>query len=178
MPTANEVVIRRMTEHDIEHAAEVHAAAFPRQTFSKDWIECGFRAFPKIQFFVAEYLDQIVGLVFWTEKSGFRKEAIVELEQIAVQPSLHGQGIGTLLIQESLPSVAAKIAERGASVKHLLVNTRADNFAQRLYRKAMGAVPVATISGMFAVDEVYMIAKDVEIDPSAKSFSPASVPLS
>jgi hypothetical protein len=42
----------------------------------------------------------------------------------------------------------------------------------------MGAVPAATISGMFPFDEVYMIAKDVDIDPSAKSFSPASVALS
>ncbi len=177
MPTVNDVIIRRMREQDIEQAAEVHAAAFPRQTFSKEWIQCGFGAFPKIQFFVAEHDAQIVGVIFWTEKSGFRKEAIVELEQIAVRPSLHGQGIGTALIQQSLPSVAAKIAERGASVKHLLVNTRADNYAQQLYRKAMGAVPAATISGMFPVDEVYMIAKDVDIDPSAKSYTPAGISL-
>ncbi len=45
--------IRRMEEKDIEAAALVHAAAFPRQTFSKDWVTCGFKAFPKIQYFVA-----------------------------------------------------------------------------------------------------------------------------
>jgi len=164
-----------MTEQDIEQAAQVHASAFPRQTFSKDWITCGFRAFPKIQFFVAEQQGQIAGVAFWTEKSGFRKEAIVELEQIAVHPSMQGQGIGMALIQQSLPAVAAKVAERGATVKHLLVNTRADNYAQQLYKKAMGAVPAARISGMFPVDEVYMIAKDVDIDPAAKIFTPAAV---
>lgn len=169
------VIIRQMEEQDIESAAQIHAAAFPRQTFSKQWIECGFRAFPKMQLFVAEHKDQIVGLIFWTEKSGFRKEAIVELEQIAVHPALHGQRIGTALIQYSLPIVAAKITERGACLKHLLVNTRADNYAQQLYRKAMGAVPVAKISGMFPVDEVYMIAKDVKVDPSAKAFVPKPV---
>ena len=168
------LLIRRMTEQDIEQAAQVHSFAFPRQTFSKEWIDCGFRAFPKIQFFVAEHQDQIVGVAFWTEKSGFRKEAIVELEQIAVHPSMHGQGIGTALIQESLPVVAAKIVERGAKLRHLLVNTRADNYAQQLYKKSMGAVPVATISGMFPVDEVYMIAKDIDIDPSGKLFQPST----
>lgn len=166
--------IRRMTEQDIEAAAQVHAAAFPRQTFSKEWVECGFRAFPKIQFFVVEHQAEIVGVAFWTEKSGFRKEAIVELEQIAVSPSLQGQGIGTALIQQSLPAVAGKIAERGACLKHLLVNTRADNYAQQLYKKAMGAVPAATISGMFPVDEVYMIAKDVDVDPTAAIFVPST----
>lgn len=169
------LTIRRMTEQDIEQAAEVHAAAFPRQMFSKEWIECGFRAFPKSQFFVAECDGKIVGVAFWTEKSGFRREAIVELEQIAVDPSVQGQRIGTALIQRSLPEVAAKIAERGAILRHLLVNTRADNYAQQLYRKAMGAVPAATISGMFPVDEVYMIARDVEVDPSAIAFIPAVV---
>ena len=169
-----ELTIRRMTEDDIDQAAQVHAAAFPRQTFSRDWVQCGFRAFPKIQFFVAERNGEIVGVAFWTEKSGFRKEAIVELEQIAVHPSMQGQGIGTALIQQSLPPVAAKIAERGACLKHLLVNTRADNYAQQLYEKAMGAVPAATISGMFPVDEVYMIAKDVVVDPRAKIFQPAN----
>jgi ribosomal protein S18 acetylase RimI-like enzyme len=113
-----------------------------------------------------------VGLIFWTEKSGFRKEAIVELEQIAVDPSLQGQRIGTALIQQSLPAVAGKIAERGACLRHLLVNTRADNYAQQLYRRTMGAVPAAKISGMFPVEEVYMIAKDVDIDPTAAIFVP------
>lgn len=175
MQVSANLTIRRMTEHDIEQAAQVHALAFPRQTFSKEWIQCGFRAFPKIQFFVAEYENQIVGIAFWTEKSGFRKEAIVELEQIAVLPAMQGHGIGTALIQQSLPALAAKVAERGAQVRHLLVNTRADNYAQQLYKKAMGAVPAATISGMFPVDEVYMIAKDVDIDPNAKIFTPTAV---
>lgn len=162
--------IRRMKPEDIIQSAEVHAAAFPRQTFSKQWIECGFRAFPKIQFFVAEQGERIVGLAFWTEKSGFRKEAIVELEQIAVHPMMQGQGIGTALIQRSLPAVARKIAERGATLRHLLVNTSANNHAQQLYKKTMGAVPVARISGVFPVDEVYLMARGVHIDLNAEIF--------
>jgi len=54
----------------------------------------------------------------------------------------------------------------------LMVNTRADNHAQQLYRKTIGAVLVTMISGMFPADEVYMIAKDVVIDPTAEVFRP------
>jgi GNAT superfamily N-acetyltransferase len=155
--------IRRMSEGDIQAASEVHAAAFPRQTFSKMWLECVFKAFPKSQCFIAQWQDKIVGLIFWTEKSGFRKEAFVELEQIAVCPDYQGKGIGTQLIQVSLPEVAKKIAERGAVLKNIIVNTRADNYSQALYKKTLGAVPVASISGIFSAEEVFLIAKDIDI---------------
>lgn len=51
MPTTFRVTVRRMLELDMDKAAQVHAAAFPRQTFSKDWLQCVFRAFPKSQLF-------------------------------------------------------------------------------------------------------------------------------
>lgn len=155
--------VRRMKEEDIVRAAEVHAAAFPRQTHSKEWLECVSRSFPKSQCFVAEREGEIVGIIFWTEKSGFRKEAFVELEQIAVHPDFQRQGIGTQLIQKSLPVVARKISERGAQLKNILVNTRSDNEAQELYKKTLGAQPVAVVSGIFTADEVYMVARDVLI---------------
>jgi ribosomal protein S18 acetylase RimI-like enzyme len=165
------VSIRRMREEDISAAAEVHAAAFPRQTFSKEWLDCVFRSFPKSQCFVAETEGKIVGVIFWTEKSGFRKEAFVELEQIAVSPHLQGRGIGTQLIEKSLPEVAYKISERGAQLKNIIVNTRSDNAAQELYKKTLGAEPVARVSGIFTADEVYMIAKDVQIPAMQKTTS-------
>jgi ribosomal protein S18 acetylase RimI-like enzyme len=87
----------------------------------------------------------------------------VELEQIAVHPDFQKKGIGTLLITESLPEVASKIAERGAVLKHIIVNTRSDNYAQKLYQKTLGAEVVAKVSGIFTADEVYMVAKNVQI---------------
>ena len=82
-----EFAIRRMEAKDLPGAAEVHQRAFPRQTFSADWLSCHFNAFPACQAFVAENSrGNIIGLILWTEKSGFRKEAFVELEQIAVEP--------------------------------------------------------------------------------------------
>ena len=86
---------------------------------------------------------------------------MLELEQIAVHPNFHGQGIGSLLIRDSLPLVKAQLAERGATLKHIIVTTRADNDAQRLYRKELGAEIEATITNLYSADEVFMIARNV-----------------
>ncbi len=158
-----DLVIRRAVAQDIWPAAKVHELAFPRQTFSHDWLDCVFRSFPKSQLFVAERAGEIVGLIFWTEKSGFRKEAVVELEQIAVHPNKQSIGIGTQLIMQSLPLVAEKIAERGAKLGHVLINTRVDNYSQELYRKTLGARPAAVVSGLFTADEVFMVAHNIDL---------------
>lgn len=157
------LVVRRATEKDLSAAAKVHELAFPRQTFSKDWIDCVFRAFPKSQLFVAELNGEIVGLIFWTEKSGFRKEAVVELEQIAVHPDYYGKGIGVHLIAQSIIEVAEKIAERDAKLSHVLGNTRANNTALKLYQK-LGAQIIGSASAMFTADEVFLIISKLELD--------------
>ncbi|MCH9716634.1 MAG: GNAT family N-acetyltransferase [Gammaproteobacteria bacterium] len=48
--------------------------------------------------------DQVIGYVQWIYKSGFRKEAVIELEQIAVVQDKQGQGVASKLIKESLTS--------------------------------------------------------------------------
>jgi hypothetical protein len=163
MPTLTDLIIRRMTENDIEQTARVHAAAFPRQTFSKEWMECAYKSFPMSQCFVAEQGGQIVGFVIWTEKSGFRKEAFVELVQGGTEPGLQGAGICSTLVSQSLPMVAEKIAERGAILKNIIVNTRADNeLALRICKNVLGAKEVAVVPGIFTADEVYLLARDVD----------------
>jgi ribosomal protein S18 acetylase RimI-like enzyme len=82
------------------------------------------------------------------------------LEQIAVAPSEQRQGIGEALIRQSLPDVAVQLAERGATLNAVLVSTRTDNQAQRLYRKALGAEVEATIPSLYSADEVIMVARD------------------
>jgi ribosomal protein S18 acetylase RimI-like enzyme len=157
-----DITIRRMTEEDLDGAARVHSLAFVRQRESRAWIECNFRAYPRMQYFVAEVEGRVVGLIHWSQKSGFRLEAVLELEQLAVDPACQGQGIGRRLIQETLPLVKAQLAERGARLKHILVNTRADNYAQKLYRDTLGAEVEATIPALFSGDEVYMVARNVD----------------
>lgn len=156
--------IRQMTTADIDAVAAVHAAAFPRQQCSLAWVTANFGAYPRMQFFVAETADAVVGFIHWTQRSGFRPEAVLELEQIAVHPNHQGQGIGKYLIEQSLPLVKAQLATRNATIKHVIVTTRADNLAaQKLYRHTLGAEIEATFSQLFSADEVYMIARHIDI---------------
>lgn len=156
------ILIRKMVENDIVFVAEVHRQAFKRQRDSEKWIKCNFRANPRMLYFVAECNSEIVGYIHWTQKSGFRAEAVLELEQIAVLPSLHGLGIGRKLIEISLPMVRELLEMQNTTLKHIIVTTRADNYAQKLYRQTIGAEVECTIKDLFSADEVIMIARNVD----------------
>lgn len=156
--------IRRFEKYDLEATAEVHGKAFIRQKMSYEWIECNSKAFPKSQIFVAENKNkEIVGYIHWCQKSGFRPEVVLELEQLAVHPTYQGKGIGTKLVTESLPLVQEQLKTRNAIIKHIVVTTRADNFAQRLYIKTLKAEVEATINNLYSADEVFMIARNIKI---------------
>jgi ribosomal protein S18 acetylase RimI-like enzyme len=155
--------IRSMTKQDLLDVAKVHREAFPRQLQSEQWITCNFNAYPRIRFFVAEDEDTVLGYVQWIEKSGFRKEVVLELEQIAVLPSKQKQGIGSSLISESLKLIKEELNQRNAYIKHVLVSTRTDNEAQKLYKKILNAQPEVVISNLFSADEVLMIARNPPI---------------
>ncbi|KXF81937.1 GNAT family N-acetyltransferase [Enterovibrio coralii] len=156
-------MIRLIREEDIPATALVHKAAFVRQGHSQEWIQCNFNAFPRFQIYVAELDGKVVGYIIWNQKSGFRPEAVLELEQLAVSPDFHGQGIGRRLVVESLPLVKQQLAERDAVIKHVMVTTRADNFAQELYKSALGAEVEATITNLYSADEVLLIARNVKV---------------
>ncbi len=153
--------IRFMKEADLCKAALIHKNAFVRQQLSYEWLACNLKAFPRFLCFVAEIDETLVGYILWTQKSGFRPEVVLELEQLAVSPDRQGQGTGGRLIADSLPLVRKQLSERSAVLKHIMVTTRADNRAQRLYRKTLGAEVEATITNLYSADEVLMIARDV-----------------
>ncbi len=153
--------IRFLKSEDLEQAAQVHKEAFVRQQLSYEWLECNLKAFPRVLCFVAESDGKIAGYIVWMQKSGFRPGVVLELEQIAVLPSMHGHGIGQELIEKSLPRVREQLEKRNARLKHIIVTTRADNQAQRLYRKTLGAEVEATISNLYSADEVLMIARNI-----------------
>jgi len=163
--------IRPLKHNDIEKTAKVHKAAFVRQKLSNEWIESNSKAFPRVQYYVAENQDnEIVGYIHWSQKSGFRQEVVLELEQLAVLPKYHGKGIGTKLIKESLPQINCQLATRGAKIKHIIVSTRSDNYAQKIYQKAIGAVVEATIRDLYSADEVLMVARNVDIEKCTFAF--------
>lgn len=159
----NVMTVRFMLSEDIPAAALVHQSAFPRQRHSQQWLQCNFNAAPRYLCFVAQQANEIVGYIIWVQKSGFRPEAVLELEQLAVAPEHQGKGIGRELITASLPLVKAQLSEQGSTMKHILVTTRADNFAQQLYRKTLGAEVETIISNLYSADEVLMIARNVSV---------------
>lgn len=121
-----EPLIRQMLESDLAQAAEVHREAFVRQGLSYEWLECNLNAFPRMLCYIAARDGECVGYIIWTQKSGFRPEVVLELEQIAINPVFQQQGIGRRLIAESLPDVREQLQRRGATLKHIIVTTRAD----------------------------------------------------
>lgn len=152
--------IRPMLEQDIESVSIVHSEAFKRQPASRKWIACNFLAYPKIMIYVAlNEEDQITGYIQWLQKSGFRKESVIELEQIAVLPTLQGKNIGTELITQSLELVKEYLLSQHSILKAVIVTTRSDNQAQRLYEKTLNAKVIACIPDLYSTDEVIMVAR-------------------
>jgi ribosomal protein S18 acetylase RimI-like enzyme len=153
-----DIAVRLFTEADLIAVAAIHSQAFERQKQSQAWIGCNAAAYPRMRYYVALQAAQICGYILWTEKSGFRQQVVLELEQIAVAPSHQRQGIGAQLIRASLTQVATALSARGAMLKKLLVTTGTNNHAQQLYRTVLGARLVATIPALFVIDEVVLIA--------------------
>ncbi|WP_240470583.1 GNAT family N-acetyltransferase [Halomonas halocynthiae] len=162
MQSARGISLRAMELGDLEAAAEVHRLAFIRQQHSFRWLESSLSAAPKTFCYVAYAEESCVGYIIWSQKAGFRPSAVLELEQVAVSPSFQGNGVGKILIIDTLPDVTRKLKQQGAVLKHIMVTTRADNYAQSLYRNVLGAEVEATLANLYSADEVIMVARNVK----------------
>lgn len=154
-----EFSVRQACSGDTAAIAAIHRESFPRQRDSKEWVEATLAASPRMLVYVLMQGEEVSGYIFWAQKSGIRPAAVVELDQIAVQATLRGQGLGELLIIESLVLLREKLSGNNQSLKSILVSTRADNAAQRLYRKTLGARVVARIRDLYSATEVFMTAQ-------------------
>ena len=170
-------MVERLLEMDVEKVAQIASENFSGLKDYKnalEWLTCNFKAFPRMQYYVAiserenisvfnEYdivsRCEIVGYILWMEKGGFRKESIWELEQIAIKKGFQGRGIGSILIRESLEKIKKYLKGRGSSLKIIEVTTGAENLAQNLYEKTLGANVECGIQDLFRGDEVIMIAR-------------------
>ncbi|PCJ20272.1 MAG: N-acetyltransferase [SAR86 cluster bacterium] len=152
-----------MEQKDLREAAEIHKETFSRQRHSYQWLESSLKAFPRFFCFVIDNEDSILGYIIWAQKSGFRPATVLDLDQIAVHPKCQSKGIGKALIVESLPLVKDQLANQNSDIKHITVNTRADNFSQNLYKKTLKAEVEAVIKNLYSADEVFMIARNVSI---------------
>ncbi|MCH7828837.1 GNAT family N-acetyltransferase [Patescibacteria group bacterium] len=155
-----------MRKEDLGIVAQLNKECFPEDnstlTDAREWIEANWKAAPRTSYFVLiDEEGQVEGYILWLEKGGFRKEAVLELEQIAVIPSQRGRGGGRTLIQQTLPQLKERLALQGRTIKLIEVTTAADNEAQRLYRDTLGAEVEATIHDLFRGNEVIMVARNL-----------------
>tara|TARA_R110001583_G_scaffold22377_5_gene83984 strand:+ start:17278 stop:17739 length:462 start_codon:yes stop_codon:yes gene_type:complete len=150
-----------MQVSDLEASAKIHKSAFIRQEQSFQWLQCHLNAFPYCFCFVTESEKGILGYIIWTQKSGFRKEVVLELEQLAILESEQGKGIGRGLITESLALIKKHLSSHDCSLKNILVSTRHDNSAQKLYQSVLGAEVEAMLTDLYSADEVIMIARNM-----------------
>ena len=153
--------VKIAAEDNLDEISDVHKNVFHRQTRSREWLACTINAFPRSLCFVVRKNSKVCGYIIWAQKSGFRPQVVLELEQIAIHTNYQNMGIGQTLIKNSLEQVKQLLLAEGSKVKHIIVTTRADNYAQNIYRKVLGAEVEATINNLFSVDEVYMVARNV-----------------
>ena len=152
--------IRSVNKKDLKKIAEIASENFSgMKENGLKWVTCNFLAYQRTQYFVAKTGKDLAGYILWTEKGGFRKEAVFELEQIAVSKKFQGQGIGTQLIEKSLEKIKKYVGKRGSVLKAVEVTTGVENQAQKLYNKTLGAKAECVVKDLFRGDEVIMIAR-------------------
>lgn len=122
------------------------------------WLTCNFSAFPRMQYFIAKEKGKALGYILWMEKGGFRKEAVWELEQIAVSQNWQGRGVATKLILDSLAIIKKNLKKRGSVLKLVEITTGLHQ-APYLYQKTLGAKKEAILKDFFRGDEMILIAR-------------------
>lgn len=156
------IKIIKAKRRDIKEIAKIASRSFSGLKENKKaikWINCNFKAYPRMQYFVAKLEGKIVGYILWMEKGGFREKSVWELEQIAVDEKFSGQGIGAKLIKKSLAEIKKYLKKRNSKLKIIEVTTGTENIAQKLYQKNLGAKVECIIKNLFRGDEVIMIAR-------------------
>ena len=160
----NDVAVTRLAESDIESTGHIHSLAFPNQRNSAKWVAAKLAAFPATYSYTAKVGGEVVAGIMWSHKSGFREKAVIELEQIFVQPELQHQGIGTALILLSLEDVNQYIENEGFKINTLCVNTRKDNDALKLYQHTLGVEVAFELKGHTPnATEVFLAATNVDV---------------
>ena len=156
------VVIKQLKRNEIDKLVPIYLDAFQGMTspeLAKQWLHCNLRAFPQKICFGAWYNSSLLGYAVWTEKGGFRVQAVWELEQIAVLSEYRGRGIGAKLIHDSLTEIKDYLKKRRANLKLVKVTTGVANESRRLYEKVLGAKQESIVRDFYEGDEQIMIAR-------------------
>ncbi len=155
--------IKRLKNRDLSSVSKIVSENFSQLKDikkAKRWVGCNFLAFPRAQYFVAKLHKETVGYILWSEKGGFREEAVFELEQIAVAEKFRGKGVGIALILKSLSEVKKYLKKRKSKLKMVIVSVRKENpTAQALYKKTLGAKVECIIKDYLRGDEALMVGR-------------------
>lgn len=154
------LTIQQAKKENLKKIALINLTCFHGSSNLKEsqrWILCNFRAYPRFQYFVIKEKNKIVGYILWYFKGGWRKESVLELEQIAISPSFQNQGLGTHLIKKSLSQIIKNLKKKRKKLKTVLVTTGSKQKAKKIYEKALQAKPVAKIRKLFRGDETILI---------------------
>jgi len=116
---------------------------------------------------------KVIGYIRWVEHGGIRPKAVIELEQIAIDPDYQGEGIATSLVDYSIGELSEQLRRDQRTIKLVYVMTGDKNRVQRLYRKTLGAKVSSRIPSFYEdselnVDEVIMIARIGQINAARK----------
>ena len=104
------------------------------------WFCSNLAARPRMKYYISRYDISVAGYILWVEHGGFRQEAYIELEQIAVKKELQGKGVGSILIQSSFQDLKKSIESNSRKLKTVKITTGKNNTkAQQLYSKTLGA---------------------------------------
>ena len=166
-------IVRPMMHHEIEIVVNIYKISFPNDCLSINesisWIRCKFNSWPVNKYYIAQKDNIIVGYILWVELGGFRKNCVLELEQIAIADKHRGKGMGTNLIDASLEYIFTDLKSTNRLLKLIEITTSTQNKAQRLYKKSLNATAEAVKSDFFDEDELIMISRLSELNRSRKN---------
>jgi ribosomal protein S18 acetylase RimI-like enzyme len=157
------VEVRPARAEDLDEIASIGSEAFSGLRPLPDgrrWVESCWRAAPRMQYWVAVRSGAVVGYILWLEKGGFRRQAVLELEQVAVRSALRGQGVGEALIRASLDGLRHELRARGAELKLVEVTTGSEQGAVGFYARVLRTEVAARIPDFFRGDEYILIARE------------------
>jgi ribosomal protein S18 acetylase RimI-like enzyme len=158
-----DVEVRPAREEDLDEIASIGSEAFSGLRPAPEgrrWVEACWRAAPRMQYWVAVRPEGVVAYILWLEKGGFRRDAVLELEQVAVRSALRGQGIGEALIRTSLDGLRRALHARGAQLKLIEVTTGSEQGAVGFYARVLGTKVAARIPDFFRGEEYILIARE------------------
>ncbi|MBU1119330.1 GNAT family N-acetyltransferase [Patescibacteria group bacterium] len=147
------IVVRPAEEMDLSDIITIGVNAFPNDFKDRDeaaeWIMANYKAYPRIQYFVAEEEGKILGYASWMYIGGFRS-GVIELDQIGVHSDARGKGLGKLLLIDSFEDIK-RFSKEDLEVKIRLVkiSTATTNKAKAFYEKNIGAKEEVVIKDYF-----------------------------